>query len=83
MNYIVTAIIIGLSFVSSIVSAECTLTREECTYECIEYYPNGTDCRKTKKHCEQVCIEYRVDTSGQDTKNYPPPELKKSEPKKK
>jgi len=51
--------------------AGCLLWETRCTYECIEYYPNGTDCKKTKKTCERVCANdtYDVDHGGIDDTN--------------
>jgi len=53
-------------------------TRYNYTYECTEYYPNGTDCKKTKKvatstiyHChpakeikKKVCTKVGVGANG-------------------
>ena len=48
-----------------LVLAGCTFTHQECTYPCIEWYPNKTDCRKTKKVCVTVCDDYDVKKSGE------------------
>src|SRR5229473_3071175 len=52
--------------------AECTAWRTSEGHECIEYYANGTDCKKTRKIEIRECVQFKSDTSGQDTKNYPP-----------
>lgn len=51
--------------------AGCTVSHLECHYECIEYYPNGTDCRKTKKICERVCDDFNVKPSGDTPHSQP------------
>jgi len=74
-------VLMALASIPSYSFAECTLTRESCTYECIETNQHG-QCVKTKKNCTMECIEYKVDVTGQDTKNYPPPELEREKEKK-
>ncbi|MCI0748986.1 MAG: hypothetical protein L0Y32_00385 [Nevskiales bacterium] len=71
MKHILTVALsaVTVSIFSGVAHAECTLTRESCSYECIEYYPNGTDCRKTKKVCEQVCVQFEVKKSGDTTEH--------------
>lgn len=44
--------------------AGCVTSHQECEYQCIEYYPNGTDCKKSKKVCHEVCDDFDVNTSG-------------------
>jgi len=44
--------------------AECTTWHTECVYDCIQYYPNGTDCWKSKKRCFKVCDDFDVHNSG-------------------
>jgi hypothetical protein len=46
---------------------------EQCSYTCIEWYPNGKDCKKTRKDC--VCVD-KVHVSG-DTPHVPPPNPKR------
>lgn len=50
--------------------AGCVTSHQECEYQCIEYYPNGTDCKKSKKVCHEVCDDFDVKPSG-DTPHVP------------
>jgi len=61
----------SLLFPASNSAAGCLMWETQCTNECIEYYPNGTDCKKTKKHCERVCVNdtYDVNRGGVDDAN--------------
>lgn len=58
--------------VSSDAYAECTVWHTECVYDCIEYYPNGTDCKKSKKRCFKVCDDFDVHPSGPIAKSKSP-----------
>ena len=60
-----------VSVASPTADAACLRWQTVCHYDCIEYYPNGTDCRKTKKRCERVCVEdsFDVDRGGIDDAN--------------
>lgn len=49
--------------------AECSLWHTECVYDCIQYYPNGTDCWKSKKRCFKVCDDFDVHLSGPTAKS--------------
>ena len=78
---IVLGLICGVSIQTGI--AACSHSHQECTYECTEYYPNGTDCRKTVKHCNDVCDDYDVHTTGEGhggvptSGGYPPSDLQR------
>jgi hypothetical protein len=52
--------------------AGCTVWHTECVYDCIEYYPNGTDCKKSKKRCFKVCDDFDVHPSGPTAKSKTP-----------
>lgn len=59
---------VGMALPSSrapLVLAACTLSHQECTYECFQWYPNGTDCLKSKKICKTVCDQFDVKPSGE------------------
>lgn len=49
--------------------AECSVWHTECVYDCIKYYPNGTDCWKSKKRCYKVCDDFDVHISGPTAKS--------------
>jgi hypothetical protein len=59
---ITSIILVGFNPIAS--WAGCTVSHTECHYECIEYYPNGTDCKKSKKICETICDDFDVIPSG-------------------
>ena len=58
-------------FVSS-ADAACTVWHTECYYECLEWYPNGTDCRKSRKICYRVCDDFDVVPSAPTAKGSSP-----------
>ncbi|HEX7456203.1 MAG TPA: hypothetical protein VF303_01930 [Candidatus Nanoarchaeia archaeon] len=51
--------------------AKCMSWHTECVYDCIEYYPNGTDCKKSHKRCFSVCDgdDFDVHISGPTAKS--------------
>lgn len=67
----VIAVFVALSYSQAVTALEgCSVSHQECTYRCIEYYPNGTDCKKSKKECKEVCDDFDVKPSG-DTPHVP------------
>jgi hypothetical protein len=67
----VMAVLMILSYSRMAIALEgCSVSHQECTYRCIEYYPNGTDCKKSKKECKEVCDDFDVKPSG-DTPHVP------------
>jgi hypothetical protein len=70
-SYLVAGAVLSLSFgfAAGPAAGECTLWRDVVHYDCIEYYPNGTDCKKTRRWVEKVCIQFEVDRGGVDDAN--------------
>ena len=68
--FIMTTMLICSLFlgISADVFAACTVWHTECVYDCIQYYPNGTDCWKSKKRCFNVCDDFDVHISGPTAK---------------
>lgn len=74
MSKLTYLVVLFLGFVSAgfgrvALADSCTVFHEECTYTCIEYYPNKVDCRKTKKTCYKVCDDFDVKKSGDTTEH--------------